>query len=286
MEAAAPDPLAAAAALTRIRVLSPSLGVADSKVAHAVLELGTDACYRSISEVASAAGVAESTVVRASKRLGFTGFQDLKLAVARGAGVPARRRAEEPVGTPPELLATVLAATATVIEEALTTVDLGAFGRLVDLLAMSGTVLVAGIGGSSPVAQDAAYRLRSIGLRVDAPVDVQAQQVAARLLTARDVCLALSHSGATRATLDCVRDARRAGATAAAITSFDRSPLTGAVDLVLIAGGRGSPHRTDAMASRFSHLALLDALYAGVAATTGRRAAAALRHGHDIARQH
>lgn len=284
MDDAAPDPLAAATALARIRALSPSLGVGDGKVAHAVLGLGQDVCYRSIGEVASAAGVAESTVVRACKRLGFTGFQDLKLAVARGAGVPARRPPEEPAGTPSEILATVLAGSTLVIEEALTTVDPGVFRRLVDLLAASGTVLIAGIGGSSPVAQDAAHRLRSIGLRVDAPVDVQAQQVAARLLTPRDMGLALSHSGATRATLDCIRDARRAGATTAAITSFDRSPLTGAVDLVLIAGGRGSPYRTDAMASRFAHLALLDALYAGVATTTGRRAATALQHGHDIAR--
>ncbi len=244
--------------------------MADGKVAHAVLELGDDVCYRSISEVAVAAGVAESTVVRACKRLGFVGFQDLKLAVARGSGVPTRRQPGDPARTSSDILATVLAASAIVIEEALTTVDVAVFGRLVELLATSRTVLVGGIGGSSPVAQDIAHHLRSIGLRVDAPVDMQAQQVAAQTLTSCDVSLTLSHSGATRATLDCVRDARRAGATTAAITSFDRSPLTGAVDLVLIAGGCGSPYRTDAMASRFAHLAVLDALYAGVAAARPR----------------
>lgn len=271
MDETASDPLAGATALPRIRALSRSLGEADSKVAHAVLELADDVCYRSISEVASVAGVAESTVVRACKRLGFTGFQDLKLAVARGSGELTGRAGEHPAGAPAELVATVLGASATAIEEARSTVDVVTFGRLVDRLAASGTVLVGGIGGSSPVAQDAAHQLRSIGLRVDAPVDVQAQQVAARMLTRCDVCLALSHSGVTAATLDCVRDARDAGATTAAITSFDRSPLTGAVDLVLIAGGRGSSsYRTDAMVSRFAHLALLDALYAGVAATRPR----------------
>lgn len=276
------DPIDAAPALARIRARSPSLGVGDGKVAHAVLDLGADVCYRSISEVAAAAGVAESTVVRSCRRLGFAGFQDLKLAVARGADRPPHWAGDEDEGT----LGSVLAASARVIEEAAATVDPAVFTQLVELLRVSWTVVVTGSGGSVPVAQDAALRLRSIGLRCDAPLDVQAQQLAARLLAPGDTCLAVSHSGATHATLDCVGAARRAGATTAAITSFDRCPLAGAVDVVLVAGGRGSGQRTDAMASRFAHLAVVDALYAGVALARGH-AASEVRHLSDeIAAQH
>jgi RpiR family carbohydrate utilization transcriptional regulator len=137
-------------------------------------------------------------------------------------------------------------------------------------------LLVVGVGTSSPPAQDAAHRFRSIGVRAAAPVDPLEQHVAAQLLTDGDVCLIVSHSGSTGQTLACVRAARHAGATTAAVTSFDRSPLVGAVDLPVVAGGSGTCLRDDAMASRFAHLVVLDALYLGVGLAIGRRATTAL----------
>ena len=104
-----------------------------------------------------------------------------------------------------------------------------------------------------------------VGVVSNAPPDVHVQHVAARLLTDGDVCVAISHTGATRETVATVRAARDAGATTIAVTSFSRSPISRLADVVLVAGGPELSFRHEAMASRLAHLSLLDALYVAVA---------------------
>ena len=90
-----------------------------------------------------------------------------------------------------------------------------------------------------------------------------------------DVCLAISHTGATRETLAATRAAAEAGATTIAITSFLRSPLTEVAAITLVAGSRETNYRVEAMASRMAHLAVLDALFVAVALQDRQRALAA-----------
>jgi len=64
---------------SRLSELSP----VEARVAQTILEQGDRLLYQSASEVSSLAGAALSTVVRTCQTLGFKGFQDLKLSLAR-----------------------------------------------------------------------------------------------------------------------------------------------------------------------------------------------------------
>src|SRR5262245_37324153 len=64
---------------SRLSELSP----VERRVAQMILEQGDRLLYQSASEVAALAGAALSTVVRTCQTLGFKGFQDLKLSLAR-----------------------------------------------------------------------------------------------------------------------------------------------------------------------------------------------------------
>ena len=90
------------------------------------------------------------------------------------------------------------------------------------------------------------------------------------------MCFAISHTGATRETVACCTAAREAGATCVAITSFDRSPLTAVVEHVLVAGGRETELRIEAMASRIAHLCVLDAIFVALSLRDRERATSAL----------
>ncbi|MCX5112791.1 SIS domain-containing protein [Streptomyces sp. NBC_00378] len=90
------------------------------------------------------------------------------------------------------------------------------------------------------MAADAAYRLRALGCVVDAPVDPLTAQFAAAQLPPGAVCLAISHTGATRSTVDTARRARRAGAEVIGLTSYAQSPLSETCTHTLVAGGRTS----------------------------------------------
>lgn len=79
-----------------------------------------------------------------------------------------------------------------------------------------------------------------------------------------DLCLVISHTGATKQSFAALDAAREAGATTAAITSFAPSRLAAEVDHALIAGAAAVSVRVEAMASRFAHLVVVDALYVAV----------------------
>ncbi|MTD54270.1 MurR/RpiR family transcriptional regulator [Amycolatopsis pithecellobii] len=276
------------APLARIRAIVPSLPPSDRRAAEVIAAWGDEVLARSITEVAEAANVAESTVIRACKRLGFGGFQGLKLAIARerrpeSEMVADEIRAEDSIA---EIAGKVFAASAAVLSEAATAVNTATLEAVTEAVVAAQRILFVGVGPSSPITQDAAYRFRSIGVRVDAPVDSLTQHLAARLLERGDVCLVISHTGATRETLAMVDAAREAGAVTAAVTSYAKSPLTEAVDYPLVAGGKQLGFRVEAMASRFAHLCVLDALYVAVAMHREPNTLDSLTKHHAIATEH
>lgn len=266
----------------------PSLPPSDRRAAEVIAELGPELLSRSITEIALAARVAESTVIRASKRLGFKGFQDIKLAIARDLRPPLEFVADEiaPGDDASEIIKKVFAASAAVLADAVTSVDPNTLKAVVTALDKADRVLFAGVGPSSPLAQDAAYRFRSLGVPVDAPLDALTQHLAATMLGKGSVCVVISHTGATRETLDIARTAAGAGALTVAVTSFARSPLTETVDHSFVAGGRQLGFRVEAMASRLAHLCVLDSLYVALAMRDEQKSLTALEAHHQVSTHH
>jgi DNA-binding MurR/RpiR family transcriptional regulator len=266
------------AILARLRSVVPSLGAAERRIAEVVLASPETVIFLSISELAEQTGTAKSTVVRFCQQLGLRGFHELKLRLAQETSTVTPHVGDDITDTdsPMEVLAKVVRADRQTLLDATATVDPSALEAAVRLLGETRAVLFVGVGTSAPLAQDAAYRFRAIGLRAEAPADVHVQHVAASLLTAEDVCFAVSHTGSTRETLAVVGAAREAGAATVAVTSFARSPLTELVDHVILAGGREVAFRLEAMASRLAHVAVLDALLVAVALADEERTQRAL----------
>lgn len=273
--------------LVRIRAMLQSLKPSDARVARAVLADPEATIYRSVTEVAEAAGTSTATVSRCAKNLGFRGFQHLKVSLARDHSLfrPAPTQTGD-VDSSFSTLAKVTAAGAEAVRDAGALVSPEAFERAVVALSNAARILFIGVGTSSPLTKDAAYRLRVVGLATDAPSDVHMQHVSALLLRPGDVCFAISHSGATRETIEAVSGARASGATTILITSFLQSPLAEIADIVLTAGTREVSFRLEAMASRLAHLAVIDALLVAVADRDPIRAQRALDCYADAIAEH
>ena len=152
----------------------------------AVVELST-------AELAAASGTSPATVVRACQRLGFRGLQHLRLELARVTTDP-----EGAAATPVD---TTFGAAAEALTATRATIDPAGFAAVVDLIVRTRRILLVGNGFSSPPIQDAALRFTTAGRSVEAPLDILGQQFSARLLTDRDVCLAVSYSGPNTHTL-------------------------------------------------------------------------------------
>ncbi|MGE9692680.1 MurR/RpiR family transcriptional regulator [Streptomyces sp. NRRL F-5630] len=277
-----------------IRSHLSGLSGAEARVAHTVLDLGGGLVGLSVSEVAALAETAPSSVVRTCQRLEFRGFQELKIAAARQTPRPVAE-----LGTAGEAgdsgdaadpaaraLASTLAASREALDGLRTTLPPARLGEAARLLHGANRVLVVGAGLSQPVVADAAYRLRAVGRAVDAPTDPLTAQLSAGLLTDSSVCLAVSHTGATRSTVDAARRARLQGAAVLALTSYVRSPLTETSDCVLVAGGQDLVLGLEAVASRLAHLAVVDALVQTLLDLGGDAARRALDVSAEVTAEH
>ncbi|MFE1558941.1 MurR/RpiR family transcriptional regulator [Streptomyces sp. NPDC058734] len=266
-----------------IRAHLSELRDTEARVAQVVLDKGAGLVRLSVSDVAALAGTAPSSVVRACQRLGFRGYQELKIAAARQAPAPEPSRDRDPAA---RALADTIRAGREALDAVAATVTPGDLRAAAELIDAAPRILVAGAGLSGAVALDTAYRLRALGCAVDAPADPLTAQLAASQLPPDGVCLAVSHTGATRSTVDAARRARQAGARVLALTSYARSPLSETADRTLVAGGQDLVFGLETVASRLAHLTVIDALALTLLELRGEPARAALRLSADVTVDH
>jgi DNA-binding MurR/RpiR family transcriptional regulator len=278
--------LPAAAVLAEIRARSQRLVPSEARIVAVILADPDSVVLSSARDLAAAAGTSTTTVVRCCRNLGFSGYQDLRLALARTA-VPAELRSEPitPDDGPADVLGKVVAIGASAVAQSVMALDVAELKRAIDLMRAARRVLFVGIGTAAPLAMDAAYRFRHIGVEAEAPQDTVMQRIVARQLDQRDVCVALSHAGAAPATLAAARQASAAGAPVIAVTSFHGTPLALLADVLLVAGSQEQAVRVEAMASRLVHLTILDTMFMGVVQAGPGNAQAAMDGIQDMLEQ-
>lgn len=271
-----------------VRARLSSLAPGETRIADTMLTMGRDLIYRSVSDVAEDAGTSISSVVRCCQRLGFKGFQDFKIALARDGdtAVHAVKNDITDSDDPAAIREKVVAAAVDAVATGAGFVDDAQFTRATQLLRAARRVLFLGVGTSAPLAQDAAYRMGTIGVPAEAPTDVHVQHVRAGLLGAGEVAVAISHTGSTRETVSSSRAATSAGAQLVALTSFARSPLVDLADVVLVAGSSETAYRVEARASRIAHLIVLDALFVALAFADETRANRSLEITESVLAEH
>jgi DNA-binding MurR/RpiR family transcriptional regulator len=249
-----------------LRAQVPTLTRSGQAIAQVILNDPPAVIHMTITDVAEASQTSLASVVRFCKELGYKGFADLKINLAKHT-LPEQQSLHEDVtstDSPTTVLDKIVRSTAEAVQTATATVDPASFEQAVHVLAHTRRLLIAGVGTSSPIVQDASYRFRTAGLLTEAPIDNHGQHVSANLLTPDDTCLAISHTGQTRETIMTLTAAKDAGAHTITVTSFYRSPLTALADINLIAGSKETNYRIEAMSSRIVHTTVLDALFVAV----------------------
>ncbi|GAB3489866.1 MurR/RpiR family transcriptional regulator [Nocardiopsis coralliicola] len=257
----------------RIRSLMPSLPPAEQRVAQRIVDDPERAAASSITQLAKDCDTSEATVIRFCRTIDFSGYRELRLALAteagqaRGAGLSSRA----PVGDidPDDTLVTVVQkiayTDARAVEDTASQIDVDVLQRVVEVLAAARRTDIYGVGASAFVGLDFQQKLHRIGLVSFAWSDNHVMRTSAALLSRGDVAVGVSHSGATAETVDALAEARRRGATTVAVTNFPRSPISEHADHVLTTAARETTFRSGATASRLAQLTVVDCLFVGLA---------------------
>jgi RpiR family transcriptional regulator, carbohydrate utilization regulator len=266
--------------LIRLRGLYPSLKTALRKVADVILRQPEMAIYASVNEVAAVASVSEATVMRFCRILGFKGFQDFKIALAREMVIPSARFHEEEGGEGEDELAMVRQVFQThsaALQDTLEILEIEALKEAAQLLRQARQVLVVGVGGSGPAVTYAGNRFLLMGLKALTCTDFYLMSMAASLLSSTDVILAISNVGTTREIVETVGIAREQEARIMCITNNSLSPLAQMCHPALITASREMTLPEEAVASLVCQMALLDALCALMAQAEGAQSRETLK---------
>lgn len=273
------DPLAA-----RVRGLLPSLTPAATRVAEAMLDDPEQVARLSITDLARRAEVSEATIVRTARGLGFTGYADLRLALAAAVGRRTGNRTvtgDITVADPmPDVVDKLAQAEVRAILDTASQLDPAAVEEVAKKIVAADRIEVYGVSASGLVAEDLAQKLDRIGHWAHARTDAHRALTSAVLLGPRDVGIAVSHSGETPDVTAPLRHAKESGATTAAITNHPRSTIARLVDHVLLSAGAETTFRPGALASRISQLLVVDCLFVAVAQRSHESATEALRQTH------
>ena len=219
----------------------------------------------SISEMADVADVAEATVSRFCRRLGYKGYSAFKLAVAGSASAQrpmsplyGEIQSEDSMG---DMCQKIYAADVDAITQTLAMINPAAIAAAADMLLAADRVLCMGLGGSMVLAQEAAHLFSTALPNFYAVEDSHHQAIRAAMLTSRDAVLYFSYSGSTRDMVELMKLARERGAGTVLITRFPKSPGAALADIVLECGAKEGPLQMGSIAARMGQLYLTDVLF-------------------------
>ena len=224
--------------------------------------------FMSISELAEEAGVAEATISRFCRRLGYKGYSAFKLAIANATAgrseLPVREDEVLPADSVQEMARKVYDTDLEAMTQTLELIRPEAIRRAADMVVSASRVLCMGQGGSTILSQECAHLFSTIQMNFTAVIDSHLQAIAASQLTPSDVVIYFSYSGSTKELLKNMRIIRERKARVILITRFPKSPGASFADIVLQCGSREGPLQGGSVAARVAQLYLIDVLFGEV----------------------
>ncbi|WP_223634538.1 MurR/RpiR family transcriptional regulator [Planococcus sp. 4-30] len=230
----------------------------ENKIYDYILAHPDKVLYHSLTELSELSGVAEATVLRFFRKLGFKGFQDFKFLFAQE--VPPANHSVQDESFVHRIRNSIVQA----IEDSSEVVDMDTLEKSIQAIDAAQDVVIFGIGSSGIAGLDMQNRLMRIGKHVSAITDSHFQIMRASSLTEKSVVIAISLTGSTKDIVDAVKLAKEKNATVIALTNYVKSPLTRYADFVLLSSAKESPLDSGSLVSKIAQLYLIDLICTGL----------------------
>ena len=244
-----------------------SMTQADRQIAQFVIDHPERMLTLSSQGLAEATGRSQSSVVKFSQKMGYAGYQQLKLAVNQAKALEWQAPGGIIHGSIDisdsymMILQKLIGSKLLSMRETTAANNEQTIDRALDALSGARKIQLAGVGASSLVARDFSYKLLKIGRAVLMDSDTHIQVANASGLGPSDVLLALSHSGRSLETLRIAEVAKQRGAVVISMTGLQPNPLLDLADIHLFTVADEERVRSSAITSRDAQLMLLDMMF-------------------------
>lgn len=247
--------------LLKIKNEYDALGKAEKKIADVLLNNDKSVPSMFIGDFAQLCDCSVATVTRFSKKLGFNGFPQLKIALAREKDFSPVGENITAADTAAEVFAKICNDIYGSLERTKKSINADELQKCCEAVISADKIFLFGLGNSASVAQDAAHKLFRLGKDSTAYTDNHMQAIAATHTGKGSLVIGVSHSGKSKDIVDALKLSRENGATTVAITSLGNHPLKKVSDIVLNTVSEETNYRILGLSSRIAQLAIIDAIY-------------------------
>ncbi|WP_047985178.1 MurR/RpiR family transcriptional regulator [Ornithinibacillus californiensis] len=238
----------------------------EKKVADYIQDNKEKVVYMSITDLADACNVGESSIFRFCKSMDLKGYQEFKIALAHSIALedetPQLTSEITMQDTIEELSTKILTATVSALSETNNLMNVGEISKAIDLMVDANRIHFFGVGASLMTAMEAKNKFMRITNKTECSFDSHLQIMSAALMTKDDVAVLISYSGSTKDMIELAKVVRERKAKVIVLTRFAKSPLAGFSDITLLCGANEGPLQGGSLSAKISQLYLLDVLYA------------------------
>ncbi len=260
-----------------IKILYDKMGKAEKRIADWLLSNPGGIIPLSITDLADRCGCGEATIVRFARRLGFGGYQDMKISLAQETGASEVSESISAEDSAIDIYGKVCNDIYCALEKTKQAVKADGLQAACERIVAARRIVVFGLGNSAAIAKDAEHKFLRAGCNAAAYADNHMQVIAASHLTSEDVVLAISHSGSSKDIADALKIAKKAGAFTISITNEGKSPISQCSDIALCTASDETKYNILALNSRIAQLALINVIYYHILYHSPEKAQTAVR---------
>ena len=221
--------------------------------------------FKSISEIARESGIAEATVTRFVKKLGFNNFQSFKITFAQELSTSEEKgivhsniSCDESIF---DTASNLLHSTMGVLQKTMDDLDSDVMLKCKNAILDGRRIYIMGIGHSGVIAMDFHYKLIRIGLTTLSVSDGHMMLMLASIMGPQDVIIAISNSGETEELIQTIQLAKEQGVTIISITADGDNTLKRISHINLEYHSTETLFETGSITSKIPQIFMLDLIY-------------------------
>lgn len=239
-----------------IETYYPSLTKSEKKIADYVLAERSNVAYESSQEITNKVNVGEATLNRFCKKIGFSGFQELKLAIAKDDAEFDEADKDLFVEQIEQNYKNTITRTKDVL-------NMENLNEAIHLINNSNQIIIIGAGASGLAANECETSFLRVGKYTKSLTDPHFQAMHAALLGENDLLIVFSLSGYTSDILETVLLAKENGVKVITATNYLLSPIAMESDCVLLTAKKETLLDGGSLMAKVSQLYIIDLLCTG-----------------------
>ncbi len=254
--------------IIKLNAMKNQLTSIEKKIAEYILEDPERIKNLNTYEIAKNCDTSQASIVRFSKKLGFSGFPDFKLSLSQDIG---NRKAESHVNIMHEELKStdsfeiigkkVATENIRAVNNTYEITDFNELEKAVQAINNARKIMLVGVGFSGIVARDFYFKLMELGKVASFENDSHMQLSYLSTMNENDILFVISHSGKTLELFNLAKVAKNKGIKIITLTSVASNPIRELGNIKLSTVEMKSDFRATALSPRISQLTVIDMIY-------------------------